>query len=201
MTTDLSSGLGEKSLLIKLRSGDQHSFEWLYHQHKARLYGNILRLVKSEDIAEEILQDVFLRIWEKRHLIDPDKSIGSYLFRIARNLVIDFYRKAAVDKELQSNLIAAASELYSHVEDVIYFKESNEIIQKAIESLPPQRRQIFILCKLEGKTYQEVSEILGISASTVNDHIVKATKKVKEHLFRSSDIAFALIVGALLIPK
>ncbi len=127
-TMILAEDFSDKQLLTRLKLGDHEAFDLLYHQHKMSIYASLLKLVKSEEIAEELLQDVFIRLWEKRYLVDVDRLIKPYIHKIARNLVVDFYRKAAVDKVMQEQLIGAASELYNHVEDIIYFKESNEII-------------------------------------------------------------------------
>jgi RNA polymerase sigma-19 factor, ECF subfamily len=149
-------------------------------------------MVKSEWTAQEILQDVFLKIWHNRESIDIEKSFRSYLFKIAENKVYDFFRKAAGDKKLRAQLLAVATEHYEHIEEFLLKKENNLLLQKAISSLSPQRQQIFRMCKLEGKSYEEVSRQLDISTSTVSDHIVKAGKSVREYLLDHLDIAIIL---------
>lgn len=178
--TDLSA-YDEKGLLLQLKQGSEHAFEKIYTLYSARLYGNLLKLVKLEEEAKEILQDVFLKIWKEREHIDTEKSFRSYLFKIAENKVYDFFRKAARDKKKEVALMAIASPGYELAEEFLLTDQNAAILREAIESLPPQRQQVFRLCKLEGKSYKEVSELLGISTSTVSDHIVKATKSVREY--------------------
>lgn len=190
--------LDEKEILFLLKSDDTQAFGELYSRYKVQIFCNIRRLVKSEDIAEELLQDVFVKVWDKRDLIDPEKSFRSYLFRIAENIVYDFFRKAARDKKLEAHLMSVATEFYSHIEENLYTKESALILNRAVEQLPPQRRKVFMLCKLEGRSYEEVSEMLGISTSTVNDHIVKASRSIKEYLFLSKDAALLLLIAAII---
>ena len=120
-----------------------------------------------------------MKIWDNRQNIDIDQSFRSYLFRIAENKAYDFFRKAARDKKLQAQVPVAATEHYEHIESMLFNKENLAILNGAIESLPSQRQQVFRLCKLERKSYQEVSELFGISTSTVSDHIVKATRSSK----------------------
>lgn len=189
-----TSQYDEKEILLLLVSGSKQAFESIYNHYSARLYGNLLKLVKSKSEAQEILQDVFLKIWDNRKAIDPEKSFRSYLFRIAENKVYDFFRKAARDKKLQAQLLAVATEHYEHIEEMLFKKENAAILQKAIDLLPPQRQQVFRLCKLEGKSYEEVGRILGISTSTVSDHIVKSGRIVREFLYNNLDIA-VFIVG------
>jgi len=140
--------------------------------------------LKSEDLACEVLQDVFVKVWNNRKNIDPAQSFRSYLFRIAENCVHDFFRKAARDKKLQEALIRNTCKDYNPVEDTVYMKERNRLLREAIEALPPKRRQIFQSVKIEGRSYEEVSHMLHVSVSTINDHIVKATKSIREDLER-----------------
>jgi RNA polymerase sigma-70 factor (ECF subfamily) len=188
----------EKELLDRLRQGEQQAFTQLYHLYSERLYGNLLKLVKSPAVAEEILQDIFIRIWEKRQTIDIHTSFRSYLFRIGENKVIDFYRRARRDKDLYAYIKAAATEQYTHIEESLLSRENAELLQTAIGALPPQRRQVFELCKLQGKSYQEVSGLLNISVSTINDHIVKATRSIRQHIWSRHGTAGALLLLAAL---
>lgn len=188
----------EKELVALLKEGSRHAFEQLYHKYKYRLYGNLRKLLKSDTAAEELLQQLFVKVWENRLSLDPDKIFKAYLFRIAENLAYDFFRKAARDKNMEARLMIIATENYTHIEEALYSKESVAILNRAVASLPPQRRHIFTLCKIEGKTYEEVSVELGISTSTINDHIVKGTRAVKEYLFLSKDFALLILLAAII---
>lgn len=166
-------------LLTRLSQGDKQAFDQLYLKYSHPLYLNLLKLTKSEEVAEELLQDIFLKIWNKRDTLDIHTGFGGYLFKISQNLVYDFFRKAKQDKALRHRITAAASENYTHIEETLLSRENRTLLQRAISTLPPVRQQIFRLCKLEGKTYEEVASLLGISVSTVNDHIVKATRHIR----------------------
>ncbi|MGZ5190290.1 MAG: RNA polymerase sigma factor, partial [Flavisolibacter sp.] len=140
--------------MIALHKGDQLAFEKIYRVYSPRLFGKLIKLVKSEDRAQEILQDVFLKVWEYKNSIDPEKSFRSFLFKIAENKAYDFFRKAAREKDRGLELIAAYTDIHSTIEEFMSGDENLNILEKAIESLPPQRQQIFRLCKLEGKSYK-----------------------------------------------
>lgn len=185
----------EKELVALLQKGDKGAFGELYHRYKHKLYYNFRKLVKSESQAEELLQQLFVKIWENRLSLDPDKVFKAYLFRVAENMVYDFFRKASRDKNMGATLMTVATENYSHIEEAIYSKEREALVYRAVASLPPQRRHVFTLCKLEGKTYEEVSVELGISTSTINDHIVKATRSVREYLFLSKEFALLFLLA------
>ena len=162
--------------------GDELAFEKIYNSYSPRLYGKLLRLLKSIPQTEEILQDVFLKIWEHRASIDPEKCFGAFLYKIAENKVFDYFRKAARDKKLQASFIAVSILDQKEQETFIADHQNAVLLENAISKLPPQRQQVFRLCKLETKSYKEVSKLLGISLSTISDHIVKATKSIRENL-------------------
>lgn len=188
----------EKELLMQLREGNAQALDYFYHQYSLRIYRKLLKMVRVETIAEELVQDVFVRIWDKRHQIDPDRSFRSYLFTIAQNLVYDLYRKVAREERLQEVIKEASSDIYMHVEEGVFLKETSEILNKAINNLPSQQKLVFTLCKLEGKSYEDASATLGISTSTINNHIVKATKSIKGYMFREQNAAFFLTISLML---
>ncbi len=189
----------EKLLLGRLANGIEGAFTILYDRYSARLYHNILRLVKEEDVAKELLQDLFLKIWESRHAIDVDKSFRSYLYKIAENLVYDHFRKVSRDRKLTENLITAALAGQSHTDEVTAYEDSLHLIQKAIDQLPPARKQVFVLCKIEGKSYEEIAAALDISTSTISDHIVKANRFIKKFVHTNKDLALSFFVSILLL--
>lgn len=172
----------EKNLVMLLAKGDEAAFEKLYFLYSSRLSGYLFKLVKSEIYTKELLQEIFIKIWNKRESLDPEKSFRSYLFRIAENCVYDFFRKTANDKKLQAAFIKIFKREYNHVEETLFNKENEQLLQNAIDSLPPKRRQIFQLIKIEERSYEEVSTMLNISNSTISDHVVKANKYVRERL-------------------
>lgn len=185
----------EKVLLGKLAEGDAPAFTALYEKYSLKLYANIFRLVKSEDTAKEILQDLFLKIWELRGQIDPEKSFKSFLYKIAENLVYDHFRKVSRDKRLSDNLLYLLEEEYSHSEESVICNESVELLHMAINHLPEMRRRVYVLGKMEGKTYEEISAQLGISHSTISDHIVKANRFIKTYLTSRTDVTLSLIIA------
>ena len=191
----------ERELLSLLKLGNEQAFEKIYKSYSSRLFGNVFKMVKSETTTQEILQDVFIKIWDNRASIDLDRSFRSYLFKIAENKVYDFFRKATRDKKIRAQLFAVATEEYEHIEEMIYKKENALLLRKAIESLSPQRQQVFRLIKLDNKTYEEVSRELGISVSTISDHIVKATKAIREFIFIHNDMAIILFCFLFSIGK
>lgn len=169
----------EKELLLQLSHGSERAYNKIYQLYGERLYGKLLRLLKSKLHASEIQQETFIKIWEQRYLIDPEKSFRSYLFRIAENKAYDFFRKTVSDNNLRRHLSKWSSEAYSHITECMETKENIALLNKAINSLPKQCREIFRHCKLNGKSYKEVSEMLGIATSTISNQLVKASHHIR----------------------
>jgi len=186
----------ELALLHALKSSNHKAFEVLYYRYNPRLYRHILNLVKVPTCAEEILQDVFQKLWERRGGIDTEKSFQSYLFTIAKHLVYDFFHKEIKNRNLKELIISISTSDYSHIEEEYAYKESKKIVNQAIENLSPKRKLIYTLCKIEGKSYEEVSSSLGISTSTISDHIVKATKQIQSFCL-SKEITPSLLIALI----
>lgn len=170
----------EIDLLSELREGSYEAFEEIYHSNKVHISRNLFRLLKYEELVEEILQEVFVRLWENRALIQADKPIKSYLYKIAANLANDHFRRICKDKKLADKLW---EELVIHQDsfNLLSEIEADRELFRVIDLLPAQRKRVFILCKLEKKSYAEVSKMLQVSEAAINDHITRANKFIKEH--------------------
>ncbi len=170
----------EKERVSNLRNGDEDSFRSLYDSFHQRVYAFIFHYVKDKDESEELLQKVFLKVWEKREHLDPAKSFSSFLLTLSKNLVIDHFRQVksrqALAKEYNSRMKLAD---YS-TENTVIFNETEAFAQSAISSLPPKRGQIYKLNRFDGMSYSEIAEKLGISKNTVEVHMVKAIKALRE---------------------
>lgn len=187
----------ETALLERMAKGDKDAFQVIYYHYAPRIYGKLLKLLQSEDLATELLQEVFVIVWQKHALVDPSRSFRSYLFKITDNLAIDLFRKANRSAQLINRLLEASIDHYTHTEERLEQKENAFLLQTAIDALPPQRKLVFTLCKLEGKSHDEVSRLLGISPSTVNNHIVKATQFLREYLADHPDITGMVLLYIL----
>lgn len=172
----------EKDLLLRLQGGDERAFADVYDQYSLTLHHIIMKMVHSEDAADDLLQDVFLRLWKYRKNIDPDKSFKGYLFITAKNTALKYLRHISIEKQVENYFAVTRSGQYSHVEESIQYKETNALLQQTLAKLPPQRRKVYALCKVQGMTYEQAASELGISTTTVRDHIVKANHFLKKEL-------------------
>lgn len=149
-------------------------------------------MVQVDVIAEELLQDLFMKIWQKRELIDPNQSFKAYLYRIGEHIVSDHFRKLAREIKVERELNINELEFGDYNEEGPQTEVVQKIINEAIETLPAQQKAIFKLCKIEGKSYEEVSKLLGISHATINTHISRASKRVKEYVIKNHNGTIAL---------
>ncbi len=172
----------QDEVLKGLKEGRLEAFDELYNHYRERIYLGAFKLIKSHELAQEILQDVFMKIWENRNTIDLNKNFQSYIFRIMRTTSYDYFRKIALDQERLDSLIIQSLKMQSaSAESAIFYKEANSRLEQVLLQLPEKCREVYVLCKLEGRSHQEVSELLNVSPATVNNHIVKASRLIRSH--------------------
>lgn len=198
---DSYQNLPEKELLRLLHCGDMQAFDLLYHRYSPTIYANILKFMRDETVAEDLLQDVFVRIWENRLRIDPEQSFAAFLFTCSRNITFNFKRRLKLEMESAVRLAQAAPEGENTIDRVLESKEAQAWVEQLLDKLPQQRQKIFRLSKLEGKSYQEIAEELGISVATVRDHIVKANKFMRSAAFQDSSFSALLLALLFLSDK
>lgn len=189
----------ERMLLLRLKNGEEQALYQLISMYKRSLAKPMLRMLRSPEDTEEMLQELFIRLWENRSDIDVERPLKRYLFRIAENLVYDQLRKKARQKRLITDYLTYIVEAYSHVEEALFDQETKLILANAIAQMPEQRRLVFTLCKIEGKTYEQVSEQLSISVATVNSHITNAHAFLKAYFRTRPDLASVVLVGMFLL--
>ncbi|GHV22136.1 RNA polymerase sigma factor [Bacteroidia bacterium] len=186
----------ERDILLKLRDGSPKAFEALFHKYGGKLYNFIFKLSSGNTyLAEEIVQSTFVRIWETRAFLNPDKSFISYLCTIARNQLINEYEHRMVEYIYREYILK-----YHSVADNFTEKETDrnlleEYIDSLIEKLPPARKRVFILSRKEMLSIKEIAERLHISESTVQTQLSKAVSFMKEHLTKYYAHLISIIIN------
>jgi len=191
----------ELAILQRLKQGDEAAFTQLYRKYSLPLYVNFLRFVKDETLSEELVQEIFVRIWTKRESLSIKENFSAYLYRSAQNLVYDFYRKLQRNKTLYQRFKELATSNYTHIEEVLSLKESETILYKALNKLSPQQKRVYQLCKIQGQTYKQAGSELGISLHTVKEHLEKANLTVRAYVASNLDIFLSLVVITCLTKK
>ncbi|WP_312134402.1 sigma-70 family RNA polymerase sigma factor [Sphingobacterium sp.] len=176
------SNPADHSLIEQLRAGDQIAFTKLYEMYSPILLQRLDSLLPDQDIILEIHQTAFIRIWSYRENIRSESGIWPLLYRIARNLVIDYYRESSTNEAIKQALMTQATLFYELEEIDDSTRELTERLYSAIDRLPEKRKAIFLLCKFQGKSYEETAKLHGISIGTVKDHMAKAMRFLKQEL-------------------
>ncbi|MDR3008100.1 MAG: RNA polymerase sigma-70 factor [Sphingobacterium sp.] len=185
----------ENTILNSLSQGDELSFFILYERYSHALFSTVFRMVKDKQVSEEIVQDVFLKVWQKRSTIDPNRSFKSWIFTIAKNDVISWYRKLAKEAALQENLYQHFEQLYVLEKEGDIQEKQAALLDRALNSLSERRKEIFVLCKIEQKSYEEVAQKLNISVSTVSNAMVKSNQHIRQFVQDHYDEILVILVG------
>lgn len=185
----------EKALFARIAEGDEAAFTQVFHHYNQRIYPFVLKMVKSEFLAEEIVQEVFTKLWIRRHSLAEVHSPQSYIFKMATNRTLDQMKKISNETRLIKEITRAMENIrYSEVEQWLDGKETEHLVHEAINALPPQRQLVYKLSRNDGKSYKEIAEQLNISVKTVQAHLVEATRSIKEYLQNTPGGSMALFL-------
>lgn len=183
-------------LIARLQQHDVGAFDALYWQYHEVVYRNILKFTKDATAAEDVLQEVFIKLWEKRHTINPEQSVAGWLFVISFNLSVNHTRKRLREQTLQKKLAAIEPDSGLPAGTILY-EEQYQLLESAIEQLSPQKRKVVTLCKLEGKTYEEAAGELKISRNTVKEHLQAAMVNLNDYIRKKAHIYVAFFTALL----
>ncbi len=174
-------GISNQNLLAQIAAGDEHAFRILFNTYSSKIYGYALKLTRSVDLGEEVVQDVFMKIWINRSTIHEIQNIEAYLITLTRNHTFNALKRAAIEVAAKARLIKKLEEAHHETEETVNFRESQMILNTAIDRLPPQQRLVYSLCHEQGLKYEEVAQRLKISRLTVKTHMQQALRTLKSH--------------------
>jgi len=184
----------DKDLISRFKSGDMAAFKKIYDSFSKPLYRFALSYMKDSFEAEEIVQDVFLKLWEKRDEIDEQKSFKSYLYRITVNKIFNELKHRVVKRKYDQHLLNIDQVSEETPESSLQFQELNNKLEHILSKLPEQQRNIFIMSRWQGLSNAEIAQNLSLSARTVENQIYRAAKFIKLHLSNDYPIVILVIV-------
>lgn len=185
----------DSKLIYRLKDGDRDAFNAIYWHYSPKLYNTVLYLLNDSDIAEDVVQELFLTIWEKRGNIQPELNFEAYISTIARNLAYK-YVEEALHKNLPMEELKDSKLISNSEEDTIEADSLREYIFNVISSFPEMRRKVFIMSRFENLSHAEIAEKLALSERTVEAHIYQALKELRKVLGNKA-VAFILIYLSL----
>ncbi len=171
------------------------SFKCLFDNYKNRLYGYVLAITHSHYTAEEITQEIFIKLWLCRDILNQVENLDGYIFTIARNKTLNHLRKAAYDmrllKELQEQGLSAGSG--NNVEERAMAGEYDQLLQGALALLSPQRRLVYVMSRQRGLNHAEIADQLQLSRNTVKNHMVEALRFIRHYFVEHGSMLVVLL--------
>jgi RNA polymerase sigma-70 factor (ECF subfamily) len=175
--------IGGENLLIKqFKGGDHNAFKVLYQKYAPKLFGFSRKYLNSDIESEEIVQEVFIRIWEKKENIDENQSFSSYVFQAAKHKIFNGFRKKVNEQAYLDFLILSDKSSSSFTEMEVEYREIKEKADQAIKAMPPKRQEIFRLSREQGLKNKEIAAKLQISIKTVENQMGQALKFLRDEL-------------------
>jgi RNA polymerase sigma-70 factor (ECF subfamily) len=178
-------------LVSKLQKGDVGAFDLVYAKYAGKLYGFAFKYLKSAAESEELVQSVFLKVWENHKTLRKESSFKSYLFTIAYNKICNTFKRRKhlqvfVTEQMQGNSLSS-----SETDELLNYNSTLEQLKEIIAKLPERQRNIFLQSRQEGKTNKEIAAELGLSSGTVDNYISESLKFIRTNL---QDRNFSLLL-------
>jgi RNA polymerase sigma-19 factor, ECF subfamily len=173
----------ETKILIKqFKSGDKNAINVLYNVYSSKLYRFAFSYLKSEEDAKDVVQEVFINIWEKRSTLKEDTRFDSFLFTITKNSIISTFRKKISEKDYLNHLKGVVIKNAFDTAAQVDYDMLTEQVGEVVKQLPPVRKQVYTLSRESGMSNKEIAARLNISQKTVEDHMTKALRFIREHM-------------------
>lgn len=172
----------DRKIFNEIKKGNLAAFEKLFRKHYAGLCNYANKYLKDINKAEEVVQELFYRLWEKRNKLDINVSLKSYLYRAVYNGCLQYLNHRAIEIKYENYYKKQTKEYDSDASEAIYMQELNQIIDETLSSLPERCRNIFLLNRQEGLKYREIAKKLDLSIKTVEANMGKALKLLRKNL-------------------
>jgi RNA polymerase sigma-70 factor (ECF subfamily) len=173
--------------LLKMSGGDEHFFNLIFEKYRNRLFAYLFKVTKSRETAEEIVLDVFLKLWHGREAVTEIENLEAFLFRVAHNKAIDFFRAAKRNPTMQQEIWESISEAISYetADKKLLDKNLEAIVDTAVNQLSPQRKKVYYLRNSEDLSYGEIASALNLSSNTVRNHLSASVQFIREFLLKN----------------
>lgn len=183
----------EGKLISLLHEDSEYAFQLIYDKHRNRIYSTAIKFLKSPIIAQDVVQDVFLKLWFERASLDASKPIEAWLYTVAKNNILNKLRKLANDWKAIDHFSNHLLQKENLTENKLLEDEYKKSLEQALASLSEQQKTVFILSRYEKLSYQEIGQRMGISPLTVKTHLSRALYSIRKQ-FESSGILFLFII-------
>ncbi|HEV3224841.1 MAG TPA: RNA polymerase sigma-70 factor [Puia sp.] len=173
----------------------EERFKILFDRYKKPVHDYIRTITGSHEVAEEITQIVFIRLWKKMGSYDLIENIDYYIFRIARNESMRYFKKAAVETQLSKELQTRMTSGSNNISEYINYKETEALLNKAIASLSPKRKKVYQLSRRQGLRMEEIAAEMQLSYNTVRNHLVEALRQIRKYYLKHFSTVVLLFIS------
>lgn len=170
------------SLLEAVAGGDEKAFQELFHQYKQRIYAYAVHFTDSVTVSEEIIQDVFLKLWLYKENLREVERFEAYIYTITRNLCFDYLKKLAHERAMKIEWGRSAGVSSENTEFAVAYKDYESLVYQVLERLPRQQKLVYMLSRQQGQKHEEIARQLHISRNTVKVHLAKALGTIRNYL-------------------
>jgi RNA polymerase sigma-70 factor (family 1) len=171
------------------------AFDEIYHRFVPKLHGFLLKLYKDQMLAEEVTQEVFIKIWENRQGIKTGYTFDGYIYKIARNKIYDLLHQQKRKQQVYGRLKVVESS--NELEDAIFYEDLNQQVNAVINELPSSQKEIFILSRHEFLSNDQIAQKLQLSRRTVETQLYRALQKIKKQLSENASLLFLALCSYL----
>ncbi len=183
----------DKVLFDRIAEGDEAAFTEVFFRYTGRLSPFVTRLLQSDVWAEEVVQDVFLRLWQNRAQLGGIDNPSAYIYQMASNRTLDYIKRNAREVKLQYYATRRAGPDINHTEADLDFREIDTLLKEAVSQLPVQRRKVYQLAREEGLSHAEIAEQLRISPHTVRNHVAEALREIRIYLIEKGVVTVLVL--------
>lgn len=184
-------------LLSKVAKGDERAFDQLYYTYSKKVYLFAFKILQSEVLSEEVMQEVMLKLWKMGRELEKVNNLDSYLRTASKNASLNMLRQQEAENRADELLANSWKESHNETEEQVILNETRKILINAIALLPQQQREVYKLCHQQGLKYEEAARQLNLSPATVATHMKLALRFLRSYLQKNTDIVALFIIFKL----
>jgi len=184
-------------LLHRISKGDEGAFSELYRIYEPGMHHFFKRYVHADSLADDLCQELFIKLWANRRQLADVREFRPYLYVIARNLALNALKRVAVSQHAMSELLRCYPTHGEITEQTVIDREYHKLLDQVLSRLPSRSREIFALCREQGKSYDEAARTLGISRNAIKNHMVSTLKVLKSFAEKQLGVTIGLLIGIM----
>jgi len=188
----------DSELFRRIAGGDTRAFEELFRRYDRRIYPFVLKIIRTEAQAQELTQEIFIKIWQNREKLAAVDNPEAYIFTIAVRHTLDQIKRRLNESRMLQRLAAVRSLTHNDTDEELLLRDRAALVQQAVDQLPPQQKAVYILSRQGGLDYDQIGQRLNISPNTVRNHLVKALQFIRSYM-KDQDLLPTFLVSCILL--